>query len=538
MVAAKVAPAAEAGAQVLEAGGNAVDAAAAAAFASGVSEPYMSGLGGGGFILIYLADRDEVISIDCSMTAPEAAHDRMFELLDDGSRDEFFGWRAVRDAENLEGYRSIGVPGSLAGLATAVERYGRLSLADVMQPAIALARDGFEVSWMDTLMIAQHQQVLGRFEASRTTFLPGGHVPVSGPGSAPLIRQPRLAETMESIATDGPDAFYGGAVGESLVRDVQAGGGLLTHHDLANYRVTIDEHVPLASYRGARIGIPHAACGSTTVLQALRLLDGFAFDRIGHNSGAMLDIVAQASKLAFADRFEYLGAFTESVSGLELLGDEYIEDRRKLVRPGTAGPVAPGTARAAGRGVGGSTTHMSAVDGDGNLVTTTQTLLQLFGSGVVTNDTGVVLNNAMAWYDPEPGRAASIAANKRPLTNMSPVMVLGSGGRRLAAGASGGRKIMQAVQQIIQNWVDYELPLQDAVAAPRIDCSGPQVLANSRLSGDAIDELRVAGHEVDVVSDSFTTRPFASPACVAINTDGQRQAGLDPYYPASAAGSE
>lgn len=546
MVAAKVPAAAQAGAAIFERGGNAVDSAVAAAFASGVAEPYMSGLGGGGFMMIHLAAEQRTVSIDYSMVAPKAAAADMFDLDPQGGTDDFFGWPRVRDGANLDGYRAIGVPGTVAGLATAVERYGRLSLSEVMAPAISLARDGFEVSWFDTLMIAQHQELLDRFDFSRSAFLPDGRVPVSTPARSPVIRQPLLADTLEVVAREGPDAFYRGSLASALVEDIRGHGGLVSESDLSDYRVDIAEDPPHVSYRHVTVSAPHRACGSSTVLETLRLLDAYDLGATGHNTAETLDLVAQASRLAFADRYAHLGGLTDGHDGwTALIGDAFLESRRSLIRPGEPGDPVPGTFPAnrdvgeatVASGPGGSTTHLSTADGEGNLVSLTQTLLQLFGSGVVAGETGVLMNNAMGWFDPVPGRVASAAPGKRPLTNMSPLLAGDAGGPRMALGASGGRKIMQAVLQILLNAVDHQLPIQDAVSAPRIDCSGPEILVNSRLNRATIERLQRIGYPLTVVDDSFTARRFASPACIRIDPkDGRRYSGLDPYYPAAAAG--
>lgn len=544
MVAAKVPAAADAGAEILARGGNAVDAAAATAFASGVAEPYMSGIGGGGFMLIHPADGRAPISIDYSMVAPLAASPDLFSLDPAGGTDDFFGWQRVVDAANLRGPRAVGVPGTIAGLAAAVERYGRLSLAEVMAPAIALARDGVEVSWFDTLMIAQHQELLQRYPESAATFLDDGRVPVTTPADTPVLRQPDLARTLEAVAAGGPAVFYGGAVGDELAAHVQRHGGILSAEDLAGYQVRIVDDLSATSFRDVSVYTPPSPCGSTTILETLRILDGF--DHGSHNAPQTLDILAQASRLAFADRYAYLGAFTDDPDGaLALLDADFIETRRQDVRPGRAEPPRrgelprrePATGRPDPDRPGGSTTHLSAADADGMMVSVTQTLLQLFGSGVVAGETGILLNNAMGWFDPVPGRSASLASGRRPMTNMSPLLVADRGGSRLALGASGGRKIIQAVLQVLLNVVDHGLTMQDAVSAPRIDCSGTEILVNSRLDSAAIQGLRAAGHPVAVVDDSFTARRFASPACIRIDpTDGRRYSGLDPYYPAAAAG--
>lgn len=542
MVVAKVPTAAAAGAQVLAQGGNAIDAAVTSAFVAGVVEPYMSGIGGGGHMIIHLRGAPRPVALDFAMSSPAAAHPTMFELVDGDERDErdeFFGWRRVRDGQNIDGALAVGVPGTVAGLSLALDRFGTMSLAEVLEPAIDYAENGYEVTWFDTLMIAQHQRLLDRFVASREIFLPDGRVPVGSPVGVPRIKQPALAATLRTIARHGAEAFYQGTIAKTIASDLAAMGGVLSGEDLAGYSAEVEYAPTQIRYRDRSVVGPRALSGSTTVLHTLSLLETFDVAALGHNTTAGLDLLAQASRLAFADRYAQLGAL-QPLAADRFLDTDYVRGRAELIVPGQ-----PPTGYVAGGepvvfptgGPGGSTTHLAAVDADRNTVTLTQTLLQLFGSGVVLPESGVLMNNAMGWFDPEPGTSASIQPARRALSNMSPLLVLRDGEPELALGATGGRKIMQAVLQILLNVVDHGLRMQAAVSAPRIDCSGAETLANARLPPDVVADLKRLGHELVVQDDSFTARSFASPACIRIDADGGFiEAGLDPYYPAAASG--
>lgn len=550
LVAAKVPLAAQAGAEILERGGNAIDAAVATAFVAGVVEPHMSGIGGGGFMLIHLAKEERNICVDYGMVAPGAAHEEMYPLAS-GMATELFTWRAVKGHQNMTGYRAIGVPGTVAGLTTALEWYGTLSLEEVLQPAIRHAEEGYEVTWFDALMFATHQDLLQRFGATSNTFLPGNRLPkpLMAAGAPERIRQPHLANTLRAIAQGGPDAFYRGQIAELLVNDIRTHGGIVTADDLAGYAPRVTENITPHPYRHFGVISPPVACGATTILETLNILEGFDLSAFGHNTATGLHHIAEAGRLAFVDRLAFLGDIDSGPVPLAgVLHKGYAAERRLLIDPERAlADVRPGdpwdwdaapavAGRAGGLGPSGSTTHLSVVDRDRNLVSVTQTLLSLFGSGVVAGETGVLLNNAMMWFNPEPGYPNSPGPGKRPLTNMSPVIVLRDGRPFLAAGSTGGRKVIQSVMHAILNTADFGLGIQAAISAPRMDTSGPEVLLNTRLDPVVVDALRAKGHRIALAEDSFTWRSFGSPACVLVAPDGTLRSGVDVYYPAAAAG--
>jgi gamma-glutamyltranspeptidase / glutathione hydrolase len=549
MVAAKHRLAAEAGADALRAGGNAVDAAVATSFAECVVNPAYTGLGGAGNMVIFLAESAEAVAVEYGGRAPAAARADMYDLLP-GS-DGGFGWRAVRDDANGYGYRSATVPGTVAGLCLAHQRFGALPRADVIAPAIRLAGDGFEVSFYDALVIGREQHRLREFPASAAIFLrpyrDGWLVPT--PEQGHRIVQTDLAATLERVAREGADGFYRGEVAAAIEREMRANGGIMTAADLASYAPRVGRPF-VGRLSGHDLLVAPWGNGGVTVLQTLNLLAGLELARAGHNSAEHLHLFAEASRRAFADRFAFV-ADPESADApwQGLLSQEYAAARRAEMRPELATPdPGPGDPWAyqesrSGRGATGldpradhGTTHMATVDAAGNAVSLTQTLLTGFGSRATVAGTGVVLNNGMMWFDPEPGHANSIAPNKRALSNMAPLIGLRDGRLRFAVGASGGRKIIDCVSQVALNVAEFGLGIQDAISAPRIDCSGRQLLVDDRVDPAIVDALRRRGHRVDVRQEAFGAHLWASPVGVAIDDAGRRRGGVHRLYPAEAVG--
>jgi gamma-glutamyltranspeptidase/glutathione hydrolase len=547
MVAAKHELAAEVGAQVLEDGGNAVDAAVATAFTVGVVEPFMNGIGGGGLMLVYLADRRQTIAIDFAMAAPRAARPDMYELLD-ATSPSMFGWRAVRDDANIHGPLSIAVPGTVAGLALAAERYGTIPLRELVQPAIRYARQGFPVSWHTSLEIAQDLELLNRYPSTRAIFTRGGLPwPVLTGLEQTLLVQADLARSLEAIAERGPDVFYRGELGQALVEGLRGLGAILTEDDLRAYEVRVTE--PLwGRYRGYRVAAAPAPSGGPTLLECLHLMDCFDLRASGHNTVETLHRLIEAFRQAFVDRFAYLAdpAFAE-VPVTALIDPAYAREQaarigeraRPAVEPGD--PERLGVSRRYARSMPnygtGSTTHLSVVDRWGNAVSLTQTLLSAWGSRVVAPGTGILMNNGMMWFDPEPGRANSIEPGKRPLANMSPALVFVGERVYLSLGAMGGRKIINALAQIISNVIDHGMGIQAAITAPRVDCSVQPALVSSRIDPAVVEGLHARGHRLQVVIEDVGNVPFASPVGILVEADGRLRGGANPYYPAMAIGS-
>ncbi|HEX5502301.1 MAG TPA: gamma-glutamyltransferase [Thermomicrobiales bacterium] len=553
MVAGKHPLAVRAGLDALRRGGNAVDAAVTMAFTLAVVEPQSSGLGGGGFVVIHEARSGREVAIDYAMDAPLAAGPDAYEL-DEGVGASSYGWRKVKGEANVLGYRAASVPGMVRGLALALERHGTISLAEALAPAIRCAEEGAEVLWQVALRIAMSMRDLARFPASAAVFLPGGFPPRPWGNATPADRlvQPDLARTLRLIAVEGPDAFYAGEIARAIARAMREHDGLITEEDLARYRPTVTEGGLATDYRGHRIvGVP-GACGSVTLQQGLAILEGYDLAALGHGSVAATHLQAEAFRLAFADRYRYVADPKQvAVPWAGLLSPDYAAERRALIDPARAAATveagdpwrfdggAPAPAGAAVRegSPPSSTTTLAIVDRDRNVVSLTQTLVNAFGCGVVVPGTGVLLNNAMSWFDPRPGQPNSAAPGKRGLNNMAPLIVLRDGLPLLATGAVGGRKIIQAVAQVVSNVLDFGLGMQDAVGAPRIDCSGPAVLVDARDPPSLPAALAALGHTVEVREESFHAYHFATPVGIAIDpATGRLHSGVDPFRLSEAAG--
>ena len=566
MVATKHRLASAAALSSLRAGGNVMDAAVAAAFAVGVVEPSSSGIGGGGYLVYQMGERGGVFAFP--MRASLAAAPDMYRLTGVAAVGAF-GWPGVEDNANLEGPRSIATPGAVAGLTAAHAAFGRLPLDAVVAPAVELAQYGFAPEFHDVMAFASQVGKLTRYPELRRTFLPAGELPsgIEIPASpytrgdvlraAPVrIRQPDLGDTLSAIGRKGADAFYRGEVGRRLVDAVRDAGGILDHADLESYRPlhwqTGADPAPLeVAYRGDRVRVAPFASGGITSAMTLQLLSGSDLRACEHNDAEALHRYICAARLAYADRFAYLadpetadvpwrGLTSPSYAARRQAGigdkaparfkagDPWREEGRKAPKrpPGSAPAYHDGT------------THLCVMDGDGNAVSLTNTLGSGFGSGVVAGRTGVILNNGMMWVDPVPGHVNSIAPGKQPLNNMSPLLVLGEGGVRLAVGASGGRRITNCVTSLVVKMLDFGLGPQAAIDAPRLDCSTPLTAVDGRLDPDVVEELRARRHRVAVIDPRYTTEgmsPFASPLAITRGPDGLR-GGADTFHTAHAAG--
>jgi gamma-glutamyltranspeptidase / glutathione hydrolase len=495
LVAAQHVGAAEVGAEILAAGGNAIDAALATSLALAVVEPWMSGLGGGGSMMIARAD-GSAEAIDFGMVAPLRLDPAAYPLVE-GHDDELFGWPAVLEQRNLLGPASIAAPGQAAGLGLAHRRHASMPWADLCAPAIALARRGLPVTWYTTLRIAAAAQDLVRFDAARAIYLPDG-VPPAPPVDGGLAHLPlgRLAETLERLAEAGPEDLVAGELARLLVSDVQAAGGVLGQDDLARYRARCGEPA-LTEHAGAVFATPGGLTAGPTFGHALALIR--AKVPRGAPGAAAYSAWAEALLVAYEKR-------------LATMGD--VHDREDPA----------------------CTTHLCVVDRAGTMVSLTQTLLSVFGSKVVSPSTGILLNNGVMWFDPRPGRPNSMAPGKRPLSNMCPVIAMKDAAPWLALGASGGRRILPAVLQISSMLTDCGLDLESAFHAPRIDVSGePTVNADRRAGPEVPAQLR-ARFPVQEVEHVVLPNLFACPTAVLRDPEtGRATAMTDPVQPVAGA---
>jgi len=546
-VAGKMAPAVRAGTNILVEGGNAIDAAVATAIAMGVVEPWMNGLGGGGFIVGWLADERRSFAIEYPMISPTGATPEMYALAG-GTDAGLFGWPRTVGNANVLGYRSIAVPGTVAGLALALERHGTMSLAQVLEPAIALAEAGLPVTWHTTLVIAKDLNNLRSFPDTARVFLDANGCPpatLEG-GATGVIRNPDLAITLRALADGGAREFYEGDLARTIVAHLAANGTPVTAADFAHYEALEASTTDIA-FGGHMVHTTGKGTGGTSLAESLGILEFLDLPAAGHNTPESLHKLAHAFRQAFADRFAYLADPDHCEVPLEtLLSDAYLRSRAGRFDPERVAPTVAGTrdelgvthrlpGSVAGYMRDGSTTHLGAVDRFGNAVSLTQTLLSGWGSRVTVPGTGVLMNNGMMWFDPEPGRPNSVAPGKRPLTNMAPALVTRDGQIRASVGSSGGRKIMNCNAQLVANIAAYGLPVGEALAAPRIDASQRPLAVSSRIDDAARDHLAALGHRIEVIDETLLLPGFASPVGIGVHVDGSLEAAADAwYYPATA----
>lgn len=481
--------AANAGGEMLARGGNAVDAAVATLLSLSVVEPFMSGIAGGGFMLMRLPG-GETVALDNYAVAPQGARDGMYKPLPPAGG----LYNAEGDLNDI-GHLAVGVPGALAAYAMAVQRHGRLDWATVLQPAIRLAEQGFPASAYLIEAVKSEAGAIARCPETARVFLPGGAPPAQGA----CIRRPDYADTLRLLAAEGPDAFYRGAIARAIAADMARRGGLVTLDDLAQYRVL--ERTPVrGTYRGYEI-VTMAPCssGGLALVQMLNLLEGFDVQAAGFGTPDGIHLLAEVMKVAFADRRTYLG--DPAAAGdppVWLTAKAYAARRRAEIDPRR--PGSPTAGRPDLR-EGNCTTHVSVVDGEGAMVATTQTVNHIFGARVTVPGTGIILNNCMRLFDPRTGQPNSVGPGKRMLSSMTPAFVLKDGRPFLTVGTPGGTRIFNAVLQAIVNVIDHGFTLQQAIEAPRVHTGteGEGLLAEPGFSREALNALAAMGHPVQPV---------------------------------------
>jgi gamma-glutamyltranspeptidase/glutathione hydrolase len=499
MVASEHVLASQAGVAMLERGGNAVDAAVATAFAVCVVNPSSCGIGGGGFMLIYLARAHRAVALDYREVAPAAATRDMF--VRDG--------KVVPDL-SLHGGLAVAVPGEVAGLTAALQRYGKLPLATVMQPAIRLAQDGFPIGAHLAKEITQNLAALRAAPALAHIFLHADGTPLLAGES---LRQSELAGTLQRIARGGAHVFYHGELAARIVRSDQAAGGVLKESDLASYHPTW--RTPLqTTYDGDTVYAMPPPSSAGVVLEALGILRDDDLDALGRNSPTYLHLLAEAMKHAFADRAQLYGdPDAVDVPLQRLLAPQNTAAlRQRILATRTLEQSAYGSSALQGAPPGDhGTSHLSVMDADGNAVACTTTINTAFGSMVVAAGTGIVLNNEMDDFAAQPGvpnvyglvgaAANAIAPRKRPLSSMAPIIVTHDATPVLAVGGSGGPLILSGTLQVLLNVLDFHLDATAAVAAPRIHDQWvpPVLVVEPGIPAAARDVLAGCGHTVKEV---------------------------------------
>ncbi|MEE9146944.1 MAG: gamma-glutamyltransferase family protein [Candidatus Tectomicrobia bacterium] len=553
--------AAEAGLAILKQGGNAVDAAVAMGFCNVVLEPYMAVIGGMGYMLVHMAESGQTIGVDFNGRAPRQAHAELFDVLGPAPPGGINVFRTQDDA-NVSGPLSITVPATCAGFCAVHERFGRLPLAQVLEPAIGLASDGFETNWHTTLYLANRMEALLTDPYLAAMWLPNGRPPRSYPKPAERIIQRDLGHLLRRIARQGAAAMYEGDVAEAIDRWMRQHGGVLTKHDLAAYQPVFG--APLTQhFRDCTIACVETPSGAVTNLETFGILNHLELDGLDHNAAAYLHLVIEAARHAFADRFRYVGDWEHAAVPLRgLLSPAYTQHLAQQIKQEVSTTAIPDQAEPwsyyidralhdpwafdngrrpdelpmpAIAAEAGHTTHLNVVDKDRNAVSCTHT--GVFGP-VHPYDTGVYLTGGMAWFIPLPGHPNSIAPWKRPMNNMCPVMVLRNGRPIICQGAPGARRIMHRGVQVLLNMLQHGMGPQDAVAALTVDASGREVLVDSRLPADVVEALRGLGHAVQLVHEEpGMTGNFARPSAVTIDADsGLLRTGVDVFRPSLALG--
>lgn len=475
-----------AGAEVLLAGGNAIDAAVTALFALTVVEPMMVGVLGGGVAHIRRADGAHVI-VDGLSTAPKTATGTMYETVSD----ELATYRDTKDRANLVGGLSVAVPGALSAWCKALADHGTVSVADAVEPAIRLAEKGFTVTPYLVDCVRDMADDLARDPGLSALFLPDGSPLEVGS----QLRQPAYAETLRTIASEGAAALYGGNLCRSFLEAVQADGGIITQEDLSSYE-PLDREPIRGSYRGFEVsGPPPPASAGVHITQMLNLLEGFDMGGLGFGSPESTHLLAEALKIAFADRSVATAdpAFVDVPVEL-LTSKAYAEERASMIAMDATRQWGPGI-----HGDSHSTTHVTAADAQGNVITTTQTINGLFGACLQVPDTGMIANNYMYNFDPHPGHALSVESGKRVFTSMAPMMVSREGEIRWALGLPGALRIFPSAFQALVNLIDHDMTLQEAVEAPRIWTQGGVVEIENGFPEAVEAGLIERGHEVERV---------------------------------------
>ena len=508
----------EIGLEILKQGGNAVDAAVAVGFALGVCEQQSSGIGGGGFMTLRLADTGEVFFIDFRDRSAAAASLDMWTVNPDGS---------VANEENKIGGKAVAVPGDVKGLLYALETWGTMSREAVMAPAIQMAEEGFTVSHITSRDIKDAYRAIIAYDSTADIYLDEDWMPFE---AGDIIKNPDLAHSLRLIADQGEEVFYRGEIAEKIVAAVQADGGCLTLEDFANYDIHVAEPVH-GTYRGCDIyssNLPSS--GGTIIVEMLNILENFDVGAMDPESPAYFHLLSEVMKLCYADRARYMGDpeyVDVPVTGLidkayaQGLADKIDMNRSQIYGAGDPWPFESD-----------STTSYAILDAAGNMVAVTKTVDATFASALVAEGTGILLNDTLFDFSTDPESPNVVAGNKRPLSSMSPTLVLKDGQPVLALGAPGSTRIISGVFQVITKVIDHGMDVQDAIDAVRMHDDFGTLILERRVSQETIDALRRMGHELNVSEVWFT---FPCVQAVERLEDGTLRGAADPRRDGQAA---
>ena len=563
--------ASEAGIEMLKKGGNAIDAAVATGFAISVLEPNNSSVAGVGFMHISLNSQIKNykpgtnVVVEYGPRAPKAAREDMYKITGPGGGISTY---SVEGNHNTDGYQSISLPGTTAGLCKAHELFGELPLEQVMEPAIHHAKYGYDVYWLLALIIGTNMEELQKFPGSREIFLPNGFPPKYIPDPSSLddmaykLKQNDLGVLLEKISKEGADGMYKGEIAFAIEEDMKKNNGLITMEDLANFRAEVKNPLSV-KYRDFEVFGPTAPCGSWTTLETLNILENFDTKSMGHNSPEYLHMFVEAARHAFADRYHYLGDpdFVDvPLSGL--LSKEYAKDVSKQINknyaelensyegdpwnhysdieihdPWKYESRNPNSELKNGEYDQNSdcTTHFSTADKNGNLVSCTQTAVGHFGSKVVSKGLGILWNNGMVWFNPKPGSKNSIAPLKRPLVNMAPILARKNGKPYMSVGSPGGRKVNNANTNLSMNILEFGMGPQEAITTSRSDSSGPTTLIDQRISLETVKTLKEMGHKIEIIADMELWYSFARPSAIVVDHENNLLLGGSDSFPVAEA---
>ena len=517
--------ASRAGARVLKKGGNAVDAALTTAHMLGVAAPAFSGIGGGGFALIWLAREEKTIFVDFRERAPLAAREEMFNLTPTG--------KVLRE-ENAIGYKSVAVPGTISGHASVLEKYGTMHLADTLEPATRTARRGCRVGRAQAYAWQQSAKKLARFKESGSTYLKRGRPYREGD----MFTLPKLAKSLTAVAHEGAEEFYRGPLGRKITDDMTLKGGLMTGRDFEDYEPTVRE--PLhGSYRDYEIvTAPPPSCGGAMILESLNMLEELPPGGYRTSPSERLHLLAEVlARASMSCRPTISDPDFANAPVEKLLSKSFAKELAASVSPNTSSitslaehfPSMPAS----------NTTHLVAVDDERNVVSLTESVECYFGSGVTVPETGIILNDTMHDFEPRRDMPNSVAPGKIPMSSMSPTIVFKEGVPILVLGSAGGPRIVSSTLQVLLNVIEFGLNLEDAVAAPRIHVNGSRVELEENVGHNVARRLKGMGHSIKVKKQAGPRDPglyFGGVQAAQLSDDKWLGGAADPRRDGLAAG--
>lgn len=506
------------GIEILKQGGNAVDAAIAAAMVLSVVEPYASGIGGGGFLIIKMNGKDP-ITIDYRETAPSKI-----------SIDKYYSNQKKFNTLTTIGVHSVAIPGTLKGLKLALDKYGSLPFSEILKPAIRAALNGFEISQTMSDIIVEQYEVVSNFEETAKLYLKEGLPNDVGD----KIINTNLAKTYQQLSNFGIDLFYKGEIAAELVRTVNEFGGNIIQEDLIKYTAQMKEPIK-GTYKGFEIisSAPPSG-GGTHLIQLLNILECFDLQKLGHNSDSYIHLFSEALKIVHADKEKFMcDPDFYFVPVDKLISKDYAKKCSDNINMDSAMTDWKSNIRIDNEP--GSTTSLSVADKDHNMVTITQSINLFFGSGITIPSTGILLNNHMNNFEPSPGHVNSIEPNKRPVSSIAPTIVMKNGKPVLTFGSPGGSRIIGTLAQVIINMIEFGMSFEEAIVNPRFNSINGKLHLENRISNETIEKLKLKGHKIEV--HSAYDKYFGGVQGVLINNEsGVLHGAADPRREGSVKG--